>query len=436
MTRAPEAGRRICARWLEVLAGLALFVLLPVLSACEEHFASEPALIEHLLALIDERLALMPAVAAWKWRERTGITDPAREQAVTERAAQLGRALGLAEAGVRQLFELEVRLARESEQRLHTRWHEHGFDYAGPVADLGATLRPQLDRLTNEQLRALELARPVLESPPFAGRYAGQLASHLPGERWSEASRAQLLAALARLRAVDSAALERVTTAGVLRVGTTGDYAPFSVEGPDGVLAGADIALAKSLARQLGVTAVFIRTSWPTLLDDLRAQNFDLALGGVSVTAARLAVAAFSIPYAASGKASIARCSDARRYPTLAAIDRRGVRVIVNPGGTNQQFVQENLRHAKIVVFADNRTIFEEIRAGRADVMITDDVEVALQAHRHADLCATLRSSLTHADKAILLPRDPAFIDAVNRELAVSIARGEPARMLGQALGR
>jgi ABC-type amino acid transport substrate-binding protein len=51
-------------------------------------------------------------------------------------------------------------------------------------------------------------------------------------------------------------------------------------------------------------------------------------------------------------------------------------------------------------------------------------------------LCATLRGPLTHADKAILLPRDPPFVDAVNRELAGAIAAGEPARLLEQALAR
>jgi cyclohexadienyl dehydratase len=433
----PLAARlRIRTRHLAVAVGLVLLGM-PVASALsDEHFASDQAGIERLIGLIDQRLAMMPAVAAAKWARGAAITDAARERAVIEQAARLGRRLGLEEGGLDGLFALEVRLAREAEERLHARWHAQGFDYSGPLADLDASLRPELDRVTSAQLRALVLVRPVLQQPAFERRYADLAQAILPAERWSEADRRQLLGALAAVHAADSPALERIATAGVLRIGTTGDYAPFSVAGADGALSGADIELAKWLAARLGASPVFVRTSWPALLDDLRAQNFDLAIGGISITAQRAAVAAFSAPYAASGKTSIARCSAATRYRSLAAIDRSGVRVIVNPGGTNEQYVRAQLHRASIRVFADNRTIFDEIRAGRADVMITDDVEVALQTHRHPDLCATLRTPLTHADKAILLPRDPSFVDAVNRELSAAIAAGEPARLLQQAFAR
>jgi cyclohexadienyl dehydratase len=106
------------------------------------------------------------------------------------------------------------------------------------------------------------------------------------------------------------------------------------------------------------------------------------------------------------------------------------VRVLVNPGGTNEQYVRSNLHHAQIVEYPDNRAIFGEIIAGRADVMITDDVEAELQTRHHPGLCRTFPGTLTHADKAILMPRDPELVKAVNAWLTPAIAAGEPARML------
>ena len=64
-----------------------------------------------------------------------------------------------------------------------------------------------------------------------------------------------------------SPTLNRVRAAGVLRVGTTGDYTPFSLKRPDGSYEGADIEMAHDLAERLGVRATFVPTIWVELLD-------------------------------------------------------------------------------------------------------------------------------------------------------------------------
>jgi cyclohexadienyl dehydratase len=384
-------------------------------------------------------MALMPAVAAWKWQNKTLIADPERERAVTTRAVELAGTMGLAPEGVHAFFEVQVRAAREAQARFHSRWREEGFDFPAPIPSLEGDLRPKLDRITLDMLRALYLAAPELQRTDFATAYAGQTGL-LRAEGWSDGNKSELLAALGSIRRlppvpilIQPATLQRIAAAGILRIGTTGDYAPFSIE-RDGVLAGADVELSEALAARLHVVPVFVRTSWSSLLDDLRADRFDLAIGGISVTPAREAVAAFSAPYSSGGKTIISRCPDTRRYRKLASVDRRGVRVIVNPGGTNEQYVRANIHRAKVIVFPDNRAIFDEIRAGRADVMITDDVEVELQTRRHRDLCRALPGTLTHADKAVLMPRDAQLIAAVNAWLAESIEAGEPARLLERNL--
>ena len=90
----------------------------------------------------------------------------------------------------------------------------------------------------------------------------------------------------------ESLTLARIKASGILRVGTTGDYTPFSLLQPDGSYAGADIDMAHDLAARLGVGISFVPTVWFDLLEDFLADRFDIAMGGVTVTAADCASSA------------------------------------------------------------------------------------------------------------------------------------------------
>ena len=394
-------------------------------------FTTDDSAVDRILTLADQRLAVMPAVAAVKWQTHAPIFDPPRETAVIQRAQDLGAPMALASEPVKRLFELQARLAREVQTALHEEWKAHGFSYAEPVTTLAA-LRPQLDGLTIDLLQAIYIAAPVLQRDGFDARYSALAQQRLRSSpRWTDQNRNDLLVALHSIRLTpEPSALQRIKASGVVRVGVTGDYAPFSLE-VNGTLTGSDIEMAESLASQLHARAVFIKTTWSSMLDDLAHGAFDLAMGGVSVTPAREAQGSFSIPYTSGGKTLIARCADSKKFRSgLASVDKPKVRVIVNPGGTNEQFVRANVHRAQIVVYPDNRGIFDELSAGHADVMVTDDVEAELQSHRHPGLCRAFPGTFTHSDKAILMPHDPELVTAVNDWLAPAISAGEPTRML------
>ena len=399
--------------------------------------------VAYVLELLDQRLAIMPDVAAYKWSRQAPIQDPPREQAVIQNAVDRAAPLGLDAVGVRRVFDLQIRLARDVQSELHARWKKSGFDKSRSIPSLENDIRPKLDRITPELLRALYLTAYELQRDDFVAVYTVLASERLTAQGWSESSRRETLEALHAVRLKAMPTLDRIRASGVLRIGTTGDYAPFSLLTGD-TLSGSDIELAKSLAQKLQARPVFVRTTWGRLVDDLNVYKFDIAIGGVSVTPARQAVAAFSVPYTSGGKTIVSRCKDARRYRSLKAVDRREVRVIVNPGGTNEQFAREKLPHANVRVFPDNRTIFEEIRAGRADVMITDDVEVELQTHRHKDLCRPFSGTFTHSDKAILMPREHTGGEersaennlraVVNNWLESEVQIGNPERLIEQFL--
>lgn len=228
--------------------------------------------------------------------------------------------------------------------------------------------------------------------------------------------------------------LDAIRARGVLRVGTTGDYQPFTTRAPDGTYSGADITMAQRLADSLGVRVEFVPTVWARLLPDFEAGKFDIAMGGVSVTPARAAVATFSTVTYVDGKRPVVRCADKDRLTSVAAIDQPGIRVVVNPGASNEAFARENMTHAQLTVHRDNATVFDEIREGRADVMVTDGIEVDHQALVHPELCAAqVAAPFTRLEKAYMLQRDPALLEAVNTWLAQEISSGAWPQILNAA---
>jgi cyclohexadienyl dehydratase len=214
--------------------------------------------------------------------------------------------------------------------------------------------------------------------------------------------------------------LDAVPRTGVLKVCTTGDYRPFThLDADAGTYSGVDIKMAEALAKSLDAKTRYVATTWANITKDVAAGRCDIAVGGVSVTLPRARQVSFSEPTREDGKTPIVRCADKEKFGagTLADIDRPGTTVIVNPGGTNEQFARENIHQATIKVHPENTTIFQEIIEGRADVMMTDASETLYQSRIHPELCSLHPDHpFTFSEKAYALPRgDTEFREYVDQ---------------------
>jgi len=211
--------------------------------------------------------------------------------------------------------------------------------------------------------------------------------------------------------------LDKIIKRDTLKVGTTGDFKPFSYQLNlnSNKFYGVDIELAKDLAISLNVKVQFIKTSWPTLLSDLEAQKFDIGMSGITIKLPRQQQGLFSIPLLSSGKVAITRDENADRFTSIAAINQEGVRVIVNPGGTNEAFAIANFPKATIVQNGENLSIFQKIVDGEADLMVTDAVETLIQEMIHPELEAVNpEQPFNFFEMGYLLPRDfvwKAYVD-------------------------
>ena len=200
--------------------------------------------------------------------------------------------------------------------------------------------------------------------------------------------------------------IQRITKRGKLLVGTTGDYRPLSYREADGTYWGFGIEVAQKIAERIGVGIEYVQTSWPTLTADVQAepQTFDLAIGGITITDTRKETMLMSNGYLANGKTILCRAADANRYHSLVDLNKSEVRVMVNPGGLNERFANENLTHATIIVYQKNEEIPNQVAEGHADVMITEITEAPWYVKNDPRLAAPLLNApFTHGEIGVLM---------------------------------
>jgi len=229
--------------------------------------------------------------------------------------------------------------------------------------------------------------------------------------------------------------LDEISQRGYIKVGTTGDFKPFSYVNSDKVRQGVDIELAKNLAKSLDVNIKFIDTSWPTLMSDLMTNKFDIAMSGITIKLSRQKYALFSDATMSSGKAAIARIEDVERFTTIEKINTPGTRVIVNPGGTNESFAKEHFPKATIIVNEDNLTVFDKIVAKDADVMVTDAIETLIQEQIHPELKAVNSDQpFNWFEFGYMMNRDPVFKAYIDQWLRIRKNDGTYKRVFDDAL--
>ena len=181
--------------------------------------------------------------------------------------------------------------------------------------------------------------------------------------------------------------------------------------------------MAEALGKALGVKVEYVQTAWPQLMRDFEADNFDIAMGGISITLDRQKKGLFSTPIMREGKTPIARCAmraNTRRLP-----------ISTNRHARDRQ----SRRHQRAICAAPisgvprSRSITttsrssSEIAKGDADLMMTDASETRYQQKLHPGvLCAVHPDKpFDFGEKAYWLQRDPALKAFVDQWLHIAV---------------
>jgi cyclohexadienyl dehydratase len=214
--------------------------------------------------------------------------------------------------------------------------------------------------------------------------------------------------------------LQDVLNAGVLKVGTTGDWNPMTMKdvATNGYV-GYDIDVMTQLAADLGVSVEFVPADWRTLVSGISAGTYHMT-GSASVTPARAKVAGYSIPYFSLGTVPLINASDADRFKDWEDLNVAGVKVAATLGTTQEQQVKAFFPEATHVIVDAPARDFQEVLAGRADAHITSNVEAIQLVKRYPQLMIVpVSEPRARALVAMLLPQDDqVWINYVNTWIA------------------
>jgi cyclohexadienyl dehydratase len=219
----------------------------------------------------------------------------------------------------------------------------------------------------------------------------------------------------------------------VLRVGSSGDYAPFSIHTEAG-WGGFDVEVARRFAQDTGRTLELVEFRWPALEPDLAANRFDVAMSGVTMRPWRVRVGTFTRPIARAGAVVVT-------WPAIAAtledLEVPARRIGVNAGGYLERVARRLFPRAEIVPIADNRRLAEHLHTRTVEAIVADEFEAPIFQRV---LPATVAIGPLTNDRKAYLAREPALADELDawlraREVDGSLAAVR-ARVLGPQWGR
>lgn len=218
-----------------------------------------------------------------------------------------------------------------------------------------------------------------------------------------------------------------------LRVATSGDYAPFSIE-QNGTWSGMDVEIAQRLGHDLGRPVIRVRRNWPALADTVQSGDADIVMGGLTMRPERALLGSYTRPYAVVGTVVLVRASDARRFTNVADLDRPGVRIVVNAGGHLERVARSLFAHAAVRPVDDNRAVPQRVLDGRADAAVTDTAEVRDWARPSLRVLGPFRTDhkayLVASDERDLAERTDAWLMAREQD---GWLNAERTRWLGDA---
>ncbi len=212
-------------------------------------------------------------------------------------------------------------------------------------------------------------------------------------------------------------------TEGVLTFGTNAEFPPFEFVAGNGVIDqydGIDIAIAKQIAEENGMTAAIENMEFPSLLIALENGQIDAAIAGMTVTEDRKESADFTIPYYTATQVMIVK----EDSDIAAAADMADKKICVIEGYTGEICVQD--MGYPYEAFKKGTEAVMELVNGKCDVVVIDSATAQKYINDNEGLKIVEDASAFESEEyAIAVKKgNTELLDMLNKAIEAKLADG------------
>jgi polar amino acid transport system substrate-binding protein len=214
---------------------------------------------------------------------------------------------------------------------------------------------------------------------------------------------------------------DRIQKAGVLRVATAADYAPFAYYDQNFKIDGYDIALINEVAKQLNLKVEVNDFAFEGLGGAIANGQADIAIGAISRTPERAELVDFSNVYYAGSDGVLARPGFTLEAKSLDAVGQH--RLAVQKGSVYETMARQKLVEAgymaprNLLVYSDISRAVDDLKAERVDLVWMDLMPA--QSFAAGDGVKILAQDLQSQDYAIGMPQGSTVLQSkINDVLA------------------
>lgn len=217
--------------------------------------------------------------------------------------------------------------------------------------------------------------------------------------------------------------LATIRQRGQLRVGIV-PVVPMVMRTPADEWSGYSIDLARRLAADLGVDVSFVPTTWPDVVPDLLAQQYDVIITGLWVTVPRALVLNFTTPTAIEDVLLVASRRGAPGLKSLADANRAGLTVAVGAGTPEVALARRLLPRATLL--PTDTDPLAAVIAGKAQLALLPTLSArALEQAAGDAVYLPLAQPLASAQAAMAIRKgDPDFLAFLNTWLSLQRQQG------------